>query len=139
MAKFFLPEEQRAAIERIARTNDRLEALTLTWGGPQPEAAEVLRELLRRRIATFNARGMRGLGELCAGSLRRTIEDEMLKVAGSQQTRGDIAFLPWARAYNLALNNKNVLLFSTTRTEAREALFKGVGPILKSNFVLFAR
>ena len=64
---------------------------------------------------------------------------EMLKLSASNQTRADIAFLPWARAYNLAVNNRNVLLYSTTRTEAREKLFKWVGPILKSKFVLFAR
>ena len=58
---------------------------------------------------------------------------EMLKLAGSNQTRADIAFLPWARAYNLAVNKQNVLLYSTTRTEAREKLFKWVGPILKSS------
>lgn len=64
---------------------------------------------------------------------------EMLKLSGSNQSRADIAFLPWARAYNLAVNNQNVLLYSTTRTEAREKLFKWVGPILRSKFVLFAR
>ncbi len=64
---------------------------------------------------------------------------EMLKLAGSKQTRADIGFLPWARAYNLAVNKQNVLLYSATRTEAREKLFKWVGPILKSKFVLFAR
>jgi polar amino acid transport system substrate-binding protein len=64
---------------------------------------------------------------------------EMLKLSGSNQTRADIGFQPWARAYNLAVNHENVLLFSTTRTEAREELFKWVGPILKSKFVLFAR
>ena len=64
---------------------------------------------------------------------------EMLKLSGSSQTRADIGFLPWASAYNLAVNNRNVLLYTTTRTEAREKLFKWVGPILKSKFVLFAR
>ncbi len=64
---------------------------------------------------------------------------EMLKLAGSNQTRADIGVVPWARAYSLALNERNVLLYSTTRTAAREQLFKWVGPILKSKFVLFAR
>lgn len=64
---------------------------------------------------------------------------EMLKLAGAEKGREDIAFLPWARAYNLATHTRNVLLYSTTRTPAREELFKWVGPILKSEFVLFAR
>lgn len=64
---------------------------------------------------------------------------EMLKLAGSHLGRDDIASLPWARAYDLAVNNRNVLLYSTTRTKTREKLFKWVGPILKSKFILFAR
>ena len=64
---------------------------------------------------------------------------EMLKVAGSKQAGTDIASLPWARAYNLALKKRNVLLYSTTHTPSRDKLFKWVGPILKSKFVLFAR
>ena len=64
---------------------------------------------------------------------------EMLKLSGSKQGRKDIGFLPWASAYNLAVSRKNILLYSTTYTEKRAPLFKWVGPILKSNFVLFAR
>lgn len=64
---------------------------------------------------------------------------EMLALAGSELTRSDIRFLPWAQAYNMAKNNNNVLLYSTTFTETRADLFKWVGPILKSKFVLFAQ
>ena len=41
----------------------------------------------------------------------------------------DIEILPWADGYNLALNTKNVALFSTARTLLRDPLFKWVGPI----------
>jgi polar amino acid transport system substrate-binding protein len=41
----------------------------------------------------------------------------------------DIEILPWAEGYNLALNTKNVALFSTARTLSRDPLFKWVGPI----------
>lgn len=64
---------------------------------------------------------------------------EMLKLTGSNQSRDDIGFLPWASAYNLAVTRKNILLYSTTYTETRAPLFKWVGPILESGFVLFAR
>ncbi len=64
---------------------------------------------------------------------------EMLKLVGASQTREDIGSLPWARGYNVALNTEGVLLFSTTRTPAREKLFKWVGPIIRSEIVLFAR
>ncbi len=35
-----------------------------------------------------------------------------------------IEILPWARAYNLVQKTPNTVLFSTTRSEARENLFK---------------
>jgi polar amino acid transport system substrate-binding protein len=46
-----------------------------------------------------------------------------------------IEVLPWARAYRALENEKNVALFSTTRTEQREDLFKWVGPIGHVNWV----
>lgn len=64
---------------------------------------------------------------------------EMLKQIGAGQTREDIGLLPWARGYSIALSTEDVLLFSTTRTAAREDLFKWVGPIIRSKIVLFAR
>lgn len=64
---------------------------------------------------------------------------EMLKLVGASQTREDIGSLPWARGYDVALNTEDALLFSTTRTPAREKLFKWVGPIIRSEIVLFAR
>lgn len=48
--------------------------------------------------------------------------------------RDDILVLPWARGYHLAKTEKNTLLFSTTKTKEREALFKWVGPIAKKDF-----
>lgn len=37
---------------------------------------------------------------------------------------GKVEILPWARAYKIAMEQPNVLLFSTRRTEARENKFK---------------
>lgn len=37
--------------------------------------------------------------------------------------------MPWARAYEIALHEENVLIFSITRTVERESLFKWVGSI----------
>jgi len=47
-----------------------------------------------------------------------------------------IEVLPWARAYKMVQMNKNTVLFSTTRSAARESLFKWAGPI-KSNPIGF--
>ncbi|NDV28178.1 ABC transporter substrate-binding protein [Desulfovibrio sp. JC010] len=44
---------------------------------------------------------------------------------------------PWKRAYNEALKVRNTLLYTTSRTEAREKLFKWVGPLYPRRIVLF--
>lgn len=64
---------------------------------------------------------------------------EMLATTGSLKSHKDIASLPWARGYQLVRKQPNVMLFSMTRTRAREALFHWVGPILQSEIVLLAR
>ncbi|HYD62371.1 MAG TPA: transporter substrate-binding domain-containing protein [Noviherbaspirillum sp.] len=65
--------------------------------------------------------------------------EEMLALARSKKTRADIKVWPWARGYETTLKEKNTVLFSTTRTEAREHLFKWVGPIMPSRIVLVAK
>ena len=52
---------------------------------------------------------------------------------------GDIEVMTWARAYQLAQNQPNVVLFSTARTEQRENLFHWIGPIYKVRFGFYAR
>ncbi len=39
---------------------------------------------------------------------------------------------PWARAYKMALKQKNVVIYSMVRSDVREKLFKWVGPISSS-------
>jgi len=63
----------------------------------------------------------------------------MLQRAGSKQTRENIKLLPWARGYKRLLSEPNTCLFSTTRTEEREHLFKWVGPIAPEAVGLIAR
>jgi ABC-type amino acid transport substrate-binding protein len=63
----------------------------------------------------------------------------LLKNLGSSLTRNDFKFQPWARAYHLTQNNKNTLLFSTTRTPERENSFKWVGPIHKVQIGLIGK
>lgn len=46
---------------------------------------------------------------------------------------------PWDRLYKQTLDNKGYGLFSTIRTPEREALFKWVGPIAVSDWVLLAK
>lgn len=60
----------------------------------------------------------------------------VLKEVGMQ---APIQSLPWARAYDLALNSENVLIYSIARTPQREKLFKWVGVIAPSDWYLYAR
>ncbi|MEX2365152.1 MAG: transporter substrate-binding domain-containing protein, partial [Pseudohongiellaceae bacterium] len=61
---------------------------------------------------------------------------ELMQRAGEP---GDIALLPWARAYNIALRGPNVALFETTRTATREDQFKWVGPVKRIVKGLYTR
>ncbi|MFK5891916.1 MAG: transporter substrate-binding domain-containing protein [Pseudomonadota bacterium] len=51
----------------------------------------------------------------------------------------NIRLMPWSTAYKLIQEQNNTILFSTTRTPAREKLFKWVGPLVPNNTVFFAR
>ena len=64
---------------------------------------------------------------------------EMLKRAGSEQTIDDIKIVSWPRGYGLVTRESNTMLFSMTRTEEREKLFKWVGPIAENVTELIAR
>jgi polar amino acid transport system substrate-binding protein len=61
---------------------------------------------------------------------------EMLERVGVPHT---IHLLPWKRAYMMAQRDTNTCVYSTTRTAERETLFKWVGPIVESDWVLMAR
>lgn len=52
--------------------------------------------------------------------------------------RRNIRSMPWARGYQMAQKGPGVMLFSMTRTNDREHLFKWVGPIVPSRIVLLA-
>ncbi|MFC7419689.1 substrate-binding periplasmic protein [Iodobacter arcticus] len=52
--------------------------------------------------------------------------------------QGDFQSMPWARAYDTALNHKNILIYSIGRTAQREKLFKWIGPIAPANNYLFS-
>ena len=64
---------------------------------------------------------------------------QILKNLGSTQTRNDIKLLPWTRAYTIAQNNPNALIFSMIRKEEREKFFKWIGPIFQIKVYFIAR
>lgn len=50
-----------------------------------------------------------------------------------------IELLPWNRAYTMAQETPNIGVYSTTRTQERESLFKWVSPLTLNNWVFLAR
>ena len=51
----------------------------------------------------------------------------------------EIRFMPWARAYQIALTKPNTLVYSIARTNEREALFAWVGEIAPFGAALYQR
>jgi len=51
----------------------------------------------------------------------------------------EILLVPWARGYRFTLDKSNTVLFTMSKTQPRESLFKWVGPIFNSTHVLIAK
>jgi polar amino acid transport system substrate-binding protein len=69
------------------------------------------------------------------GGLSTEVVQALLAELGMQAS---IEIMPWARAYDLALNEKNVLIYSMTRSPEREALFHWVGTVAPVHWYLFS-
>ncbi|MEH6460728.1 substrate-binding periplasmic protein [Chitinimonas sp. JJ19] len=66
--------------------------------------------------------------------------DKVREIMRRTGTQYDMQLLPWARAYELALRQgAQACVFSTTRNVQREGQFKWVGPLTKSDWVLFGQ
>jgi polar amino acid transport system substrate-binding protein len=52
--------------------------------------------------------------------------------------QGTIQSMPWARAYEVAQGPDTVLIYSITRTPAREKLFKWIGVVAPADWCLFS-
>jgi polar amino acid transport system substrate-binding protein len=50
-----------------------------------------------------------------------------------------IQVYPWARAYQMALEEENIILFGMARTKVREDKFKWIGPLSEKRDVLVAK
>lgn len=77
------------------------------------------------------------------------LEDGLLKGSAVDKVRtvlkdlsydvDDIEVLPWSRAYDIALHEKNVLIFSMARFSQRENLFHWVGVIEDFNMYAYCK
>jgi len=50
----------------------------------------------------------------------------------------EIQLIPWARAYDLALHDEQVLIYSIARTPAREHKFRWIGQVAPSEWFLYS-
>lgn len=73
-------------------------------------------------------------GERVVGVATEVVE-KTLQAAGLQDYQ--VRLYPWARAYDMALNEPNVLIFLIARTAAREQQFKWAGEIMKIQYHLY--
>ena len=69
------------------------------------------------------------------GIATEKLEMAFQRVGASQR----IELMPWARAYQSALNLPGHCAFSAARTSEREALFKWIGPVAAMDWVLYMR
>ncbi len=53
------------------------------------------------------------------------------------KVKGNFGIYPWGRAYDMALNEKNVLIYTITRNEEREKLFHWIGPVASRELYLW--
>ncbi len=103
-------------------------ALPLLFSGELP--ADPLR-VLTEELPPLNFTANGKLSGLSVEVVR-----EIMRRTGDPDT---IQSVPWARGYRAALEEPNVVLFSTTRTEEREELFQWVGPLVEWSFVFYKK
>ncbi|MEE4355768.1 MAG: transporter substrate-binding domain-containing protein [Desulfococcaceae bacterium] len=65
------------------------------------------------------------------------IVEYSLKKAGIGISGNKINIYPWVRAYRMAMEDENILIYTILRTQEREDLFKWVGPLIPSEKFYF--
>ena len=100
--------------------------------GASAQAAQPHLLLTTENYPPFN---MRQDGTSRIVGMSTDIVREIMKRAGVPYT---MKFLPWQRAYSMALNTENTCVFSTTITEERKPKFKWVGPLVQNDWIFFA-
>lgn len=107
--------------------------LSVLWAGllylsaPSPQAGE-----LRAVTESLPPLNYEENGALTGYSTE--LLQTVLQAAG---LKAPISLLPWARAYQTALTQADVLIYSITRTPERENLFEWIGPISRRQIYLY--
>lgn len=105
-----------------------LASLALALACCMPAAGQTLQVVTEETPYTFVRNGK------VVGVATEVVE-KTLQRAGMPDYR--IAIYPWARAYDMALNEPNVLIFLIARTPAREAQFQWLGEFMKMEYHLY--
>lgn len=118
----------------IKRILVSLAAAAALWGGSLAAAGLGDLRIMTEQYPPYN---FEQNGEL------RGIAVELLlaaaDAAGQPLSKSEIDVLPWARGYRTVQKKSETMLFSMTRTEERDPLFKWVGPIADTRIALVAR
>ena len=73
------------------------------------------------------------------GKVTGFVTDIVREIIARQGIPDHIRLTSWDEAYNVALSNPKVVLFSAERTEKRENLFQWVGPVGKNSAIFYAK
>lgn len=79
------------------------------------------------------------LNYLEAGEAKGASVDIVKLILERLGEKSTVRVLPWARAYMLTQHSENHVLFSMTRIESREDLFKWVGPLAVKRHAFYLR
>jgi len=104
-----------------------------------PPASDGLRAEARRIPLDIYTEDLPPFNYLEAGQLKGLSVDLVNEIARRVGPAKPVQVVPWSRGYQIALEEPNVALFSTVRSEQRESLFKWVGPLATSASTLYAR
>ena len=104
--------------------------LALLLGLSLPAIATEKLRIVTEELPPFNMTLDGKLTGLCTEIVQAVLDD----VGETAQ----IQSMPWARAYDIAMNSENVLIYCMARTAAREQQFKWVGTIAQTDWYLFS-
>jgi polar amino acid transport system substrate-binding protein len=74
-------------------------------------------------------------GGVLVGPFVEIVKEIQRRVGSHEQ----IKVYPWPRAYRMALEEENIVLFGTTHTELRHDKFKWIGPLATKRDILIAK
>lgn len=119
---------QTPAAARAGRLGRAL-ALTglVLLGAPAPAAAQTVRAVTEATTYTYLRDGR------VSGPATQLVETALHNAGIDHQ----INLYPWARAYDMAAKEPNVLIFLIARTPAREPLFKWAGEFMTIRYHLY--